>query len=76
MNREIRRRTDVVGIFPNRDSVIRLVGAVLAEQHDEWAEQRRYLGVDVLTRCRAVLTDHDPKEEHTHQPIALDPIGA
>jgi putative transposase len=51
-----------VGIFPARGALIRLVGAVLAEQHDEWTEMRRYIGLDVLDKSRLTTIETAPPE--------------
>ena len=48
LNKEVKRRADVVGIFPSEQSIIRLVGAVLLEANDEWQLQHRYLGVEAM----------------------------
>ncbi len=62
----------MVGIFPDRTSLIRLVGAVLAEQHDEWAEGRRYLGLDALPKSRLnLVTTTNAGKEDTTAPGAL-----
>jgi transposase-like protein len=70
LNKEVKRRADVVGIFPNEASIVRLVGAVLMEANDEWQLQHRYLSIEAL----AEISANDDAGKYTLAPPAAAPI--
>ena len=60
LNKEVKRRADVIGIFPNEASITRLIGAVLLEQNDEWLLQCRYVQITGMAELTPPLIDRDP----------------
>ena len=62
LNKEVKRRADVVGIFPGEASILRLIGAVLLEANDEWQLQHRYMQVEAMTELASSATDPEPAQ--------------
>ena len=60
LNKEVKRRADVVGVFPNEASITRLIGAVLLEQNDEWLLKHRYMQIEGMAEPTPPLIDADP----------------
>jgi putative transposase len=69
LNKEVKRRADVVGIFPNEDSIVRLIGAVLLEANDEWQLQHRYMQVEAMADLNPPITTEE-------KPLQITPKAA